>query len=398
MIHIDNLRKEFDGAVVALDGVSITIEDGSFVALLGPSGCEKTTTLNCLAGLLEPSEGKIFFGGKDVTEAAPRDRNIGMVFQSYALYPHLKVIDNIAFPLKQKKVPKAKRHERAREIARKLKIEPLLARKPAQLSGGQQQRVAMARALVKEPDILLLDEPMSNLDERLKIEIREEIRRIQQEVGVTSVIVTHDQEEAMAIADKIAILDAGKIQQYDTPAALYHSPANLFVANFMGAPPMNFIDATIMQTPQRPKSLGLLPHALMFVGDGFETPVPERLEEILNDFVGEAVVIGVRSHQASIAENKIPHSLEMTLRVVENLGRELILSGDLCGANIRLTHSPSSEDELKHFQALRDAGGSIYFTLNDDINVFRKNDGVNISIPAAPTVTISSQGVDNGPV
>ena len=245
MIRIENLRKEFDKGVVALDDINLTIEEGSFIALLGPSGCGKTTTLNCVAGLLEPTSGAIYFDDKDVTDLAPKDRNIGMVFQSYALYPHMKVIDNIAFSLKQKGMPKAERHEKARQMARTLQIEHLLDRMPGELSGGQQQRVSMARALVKEPKVLLLDEPMSNLDARLKIEIRDEIRRIQQKLHVTSIIVTHDQEEAMAMADKIAILDNGRIQQYDTPEMLYHKPANLFVAHFMGNPPMNFIQARV---------------------------------------------------------------------------------------------------------------------------------------------------------
>ena len=179
MIRIENLRKEYDAKTVALDDIDLVFEDSTFVALLGPSGCGKTTTLNCIAGLLEPTSGKIFFGDKDVTQLQPKDRNIGMVFQSYALYPHLKVIDNIAFPLKQKGMKKAERYEKARKIAEMLQIEYLLDRKPTQLSGGQQQRVSMARALVKEPDVLLLDEPMSNLDARLKIEIRDEIRRVQ---------------------------------------------------------------------------------------------------------------------------------------------------------------------------------------------------------------------------
>lgn len=204
MIRIENLRKEFDKGVVALDSINLTFDEGSFIALLGPSGCGKTTTLNCIAGLLEPTSGSIYFDDRDVTNLAPKDRNIGMVFQSYALYPHMKVIDNIAFSLKQKGMPKAERHEKARQMARKLQIEHLLDRMPGELSGGQQQRVSMARALVKEPQVLLLDEPMSNLDARLKIEIRDEIRRIQQDLGVTSIIVTHDQEEAMAMADKIA--------------------------------------------------------------------------------------------------------------------------------------------------------------------------------------------------
>lgn len=230
MIRIEGIRKEFGKNVVALDNINLKIENSEFIALLGPSGCGKSTTLNCIAGLLEPSSGKIYFDDEDVTARQPKDRNIGMVFQSYALYPHMKVIDNIAFSLKQKGMKKEERHNKAREIAKMLQIEQYLERKPSELSGGQQQRVSMARALVKNPKILLLDEPMSNLDARLKIEIRDELRRIQRETKITAILVTHDQEEAMSMADKIAILDKGSIQQFDTPKMLYHHPKNLFVA------------------------------------------------------------------------------------------------------------------------------------------------------------------------
>lgn len=243
MIRVENIRKEFGKDAVALDDINLQIEDSAFIALLGPSGCGKSTTLNCIAGLLEPTSGHIYFDDKDVTDLPPKDRNIGMVFQSYALYPHMKVIDNIAFSLKQRGMKKEERHQKAREVAKMLQIEQYLERKPSELSGGQQQRVSMARALVKDPKILLLDEPMSNLDARLKIEIRDEIRRIQRKTKVTAILVTHDQEEAMSMADKIAILDKGKIQQFDEPQVLYNHPRNLFVAHFMGNPPMNFIDA-----------------------------------------------------------------------------------------------------------------------------------------------------------
>ena len=308
MIRIENLRKEYDAKTVALDNIDLVFEDSTFVALLGPSGCGKTTTLNCIAGLLEPTSGKIFFGDRDVTRLQPKDRNIGMVFQSYALYPHLKVIDNIAFPLKQKGMKKAERYEKARKIAQMLQIEHLLERKPSQLSGGQQQRVSMARALVKEPDVLLLDEPMSNLDARLKIEIRDEIRRVQQKTGITSIIVTHDQEEAMAIADKIAILDNGRIQQYDTPERLYHYPANLFVAKFMGNPPMNFIDGALSEDGTR------------VLGQGFDLALPEHMLQGSRKFAGRKVQIGARSDLMAVHTAKVPRSMAMRLPVWESEG------------------------------------------------------------------------------
>ena len=368
MIRIENLRKEYDAKTVALVDIDLVFEDSTFVALLGPSGCGKTTTLNCIAGLLEPTSGKIFFGDKDVTQLQPKDRNIGMVFQSYALYPHLKVIDNIAFPLKQKGMKKAERYEKARKIAEMLQIEYLLDRKPTQLSGGQQQRVSMARALVKEPDVLLLDEPMSNLDARLKIEIRDEIRRVQQETGITSIIVTHDQEEAMAIADKIAILDNGRIQQYDTPEHLYHYPANLFVAKFMGNPPMNFIDAALSADGTRVE------------GAGFSLPLEQHMAQGGKKFAGHAVKVGVRSHLMAVHTEKVPQSMEMRLQIAENLGKEILISGMVGDSFVRVT-VPENHDTFEQYKAIsRSEKPFVYLTMTGVYNIFDTESGVNIAL------------------
>ena len=368
MIRIENLRKEYDAKTVALDDIDLVFEDSTFVALLGPSGCGKTTTLNCIAGLLEPTSGKIFFGDKDVTQLQPKDRNIGMVFQSYALYPHLKVIDNIAFPLKQKGMKKAERYEKARKIAEMLQIEYLLDRKPTQLSGGQQHRVSMARALVKEPDVLLLDEPMSNLDARLKIEIRDEIRRVQQETGITSIIVTHDQEEAMAIADKIAILDNGRIQQYDTPEHLYHYPANLFVAKFMGNPPMNFIDAALSADGTRVE------------GAGFSLPLEQHMAQGGKKFAGHAVKVGVRSHLMAVHTEKVPQSMEMRLQIAENLGKEILISGMVGDSFVRVT-VPENHDTFEQYKAIsRSEKPFVYLTMTGVYNIFDTESGVNIAL------------------
>ena len=368
MIRIENLRKEYDAKTVALDDIDLVFEDSTFVALLGPSGCGKTTTLNCIAGLPEPTSGKIFFGDKDVTQLQPKDRNIGMVFQSYALYPHLKVIDNIAFPLKQKGMKKAERYEKARKIAEMLQIEYLLDRKPTQLSGGQQQRVSMARALVKEPDVLLLDEPMSNLDARLKIEIRDEIRRVQQETGITSIIVTHDQEEAMAIADKIAILDNGRIQQYDTPEHLYHYPANLFVAKFMGNPPMNFIDAALSADGTRVE------------GAGFSLPLEQHMAQGGKKFAGHAVKVGVRSHLMAVHTEKVPQSMEMRLQIAENLGKEILISGMVGDSFVRVT-VPENHDTFEQYKAIsRSEKPFVYLTMTGVYNIFDTESGVNIAL------------------
>ena len=224
---------------------SATLEDGELVSLLGPSGCGKSTLLNMLSGILPVSGGRIYFDDQDVTGMPPEKRGIGLVFQNYALYPHMTVMGNICFPLETQRVPKAERVERANEIARLVHVDMLMNRKPAELSGGQQQRVAIARALVKNPRLLLLDEPLSNLDARLRLEMREEIRRIQQRTGVTTIFVTHDQEEALSISDRIVLMKAGVLQQNDLPQSLYNEPANQFVADFLGNPPINNLPGTV---------------------------------------------------------------------------------------------------------------------------------------------------------
>ncbi len=255
-VVLENLTKKFPGRgrknpkeVVAVDNFSFEIPDGELVGLLGPSGCGKSTTLNLLCGLLTPTSGKIFFGDQEVTGLPAQNRGVGMVFQNYALYPHLTVLQNILFPLENlkgaDKLTKEQMAERATEAAKLVQIEELLDRKPAQLSGGQQQRVAIARALVKMPKILLLDEPLSNLDARLRLQTREEIRRIQRTTGITTVFVTHDQEEAMSISDRIVVMKDGVVQQVGKPQQVYDDPTNLFVARFLGTPPINVFEGRV---------------------------------------------------------------------------------------------------------------------------------------------------------
>ena len=243
-VVLDHITKKFDD-VTAVSDFSATLDDGELVSLLGPSGCGKSTLLNMLSGILPVTGGKIFFDDQDVTKMPPERRGIGLVFQNYALYPHMTVMGNICFPLETQRVPKAERVERANEIAKLVHVDMLMNRKPAELSGGQQQRVAIARALVKNPRLLLLDEPLSNLDARLRLEMREEIRRIQQRTGVTTIFVTHDQEEAMSISDRILLMKAGVLQQNDLPQSLYNEPANQFVADFLGNPPINNLPGTV---------------------------------------------------------------------------------------------------------------------------------------------------------
>ena len=255
-VTLENLTKKFPGRgkqktgdVIAVNDFSFQIPDGKLIGLLGPSGCGKSTMLNLLSGLLTPTAGKIFFGDEDVTNLPPQHRGVGLVFQNYALYPHLTVMQNITFPLEnlkgKDKLTKAQMQEKALEAARLVQIDGLMERKPSELSGGQQQRVAIARALVKMPRILLLDEPLSNLDARLRLQTREEIRRIQTQTGITTVFVTHDQEEAMSICDMIVVMKDGLLQQIGQPQQVYDDPENLFVAKFLGTPPINTFDARV---------------------------------------------------------------------------------------------------------------------------------------------------------
>ena len=237
-VRLENVTKKFPG-VTAVDSFSVTLPDGELICLLGPSGCGKSTILNMLSGILPVSGGDIYFDEDNVTKLPPEERGIGLVFQNYALYPHMTVLENICFPLEIKRVPKDERVARATRMAKLVHVDMLLNRKPKELSGGQQQRVAIARALVKMPRVLLLDEPLSNLDARLRLQTREEIRRIQKETGITTVFVTHDQEEAMSISDMIVVMKLGVVQQIGKPQEVYDDPANLFVAKFLGTPPIN---------------------------------------------------------------------------------------------------------------------------------------------------------------
>ena len=255
-VELQNLTKIFpsrnkkeNSEVIAVNNFTFEIPDGKLVGLLGPSGCGKSTTLYMISGLQQPTSGKIFFGDEDVTDLTPENRGIGLVFQNYALYPHMTVKQNILFPLQnlkgEDKMTKEQMLERAYEAAKLVQIDELMDRKPSELSGGQQQRVAIARALVKMPRVLLLDEPLSNLDARLRLQTREEIRRIQRETGITTVFVTHDQEEAMSISDVIVVMKLGVVQQVGKPQEVYDNPTNLFVAKFLGTPPINVFDGLV---------------------------------------------------------------------------------------------------------------------------------------------------------
>ncbi|MGV9713463.1 ABC transporter ATP-binding protein [Gordonia sp. NPDC003424] len=282
-IVLDNVTKQYPDGSTAVHGVNVEIADGEFIILVGPSGCGKSTTLNMIAGLEDISSGELRIGGERVNERAPKDRDIAMVFQSYALYPHMSVRENIAFPLTLAKMSKTEIAEKVDEAARILDLEPYLDRKPANLSGGQRQRVAMGRAIVRKPKAFLMDEPLSNLDAKLRVQMRAEIARLQSRLGTTTVYVTHDQTEAMTLGDRVVVLRGGYVQQVGTPQELYNSPANLFVAGFIGSPAMNFI----------PGRLG---------GDGIDTAigrvtVPDHQQVVSNAERAQSggdVLIGIR--------------------------------------------------------------------------------------------------------
>jgi len=245
-VILRNVTKRF-GKVVAVDNINLSLKDGEFVVLLGPSGCGKTTTLRLIAGLEEVTSGEIYIGDRIVNDLAPKDRNVAMVFQSYALYPHMSVFENIAFSLRLKHVPKDEIEKRVRRVAEMLQIDKFLNRKPKQLSGGQRQRVALARAIVRNPDVYLMDEPLSNLDAKLRVQTRAELLKLHKKLGTTTIYVTHDQVEAMTLGERVAIINNGKLEQFDTPENVYMYPKTKFVAGFIGTPPMNFIPAEVFQ-------------------------------------------------------------------------------------------------------------------------------------------------------
>ncbi|HKP80629.1 MAG TPA: ABC transporter ATP-binding protein [Pyrinomonadaceae bacterium] len=276
-IEFRNVSKHFAGTLV-VDDLSLEIEDGEFVVLLGPSGCGKTTTLRMLAGLENVSSGDIFIGGERVNDVPTQHRDLAMVFQSYALYPHMTIAQNIAYPLRVRKLDKAQRIERVRRVAAMLEIEPLLERKPRQLSGGERQRVALARAIVREPRAYLMDEPLSNLDARLRVQMRGELKRLQHQLGTTTIYVTHDQAEAMTLASRVAVMRKGRLQQFDTPMNIYNHPANRFVAGFVGSPSMNFIESNALQIPLQHKqsnaTIGIRPEHIQVLTQPQDGAIP----------------------------------------------------------------------------------------------------------------------------
>jgi multiple sugar transport system ATP-binding protein len=317
-VTYDHVYKRF-GDVVAVNDLNIHIEDKEFLVFVGPSGCGKTTSLRLLAGLEEISDGNIMIGDRIVNDVPPKDRDIAMVFQSYALYPHMSVYDNMAFGLKLRKTPKSDIDRRVKEAADILDIGHLLDRKPKQLSGGQRQRVAVGRAIVREPAVFLFDEPLSNLDAKLRVQTRAQLTRLHQRLQTTFIYVTHDQVEAMTMASRIAVMKDGILQQLDTPTNLYNHPTNVFVAGFIGSPSMNFFDATVVENEGR----------LEVNAGGFRLAVPEPKASEWRQFKGREVIFGIRPEDMHYRDLAAPGILasDMTAKVdvIELMGNEIYL-------------------------------------------------------------------------
>ena len=314
-VKIRNITKKF-GSFVAVDKLNLNIQDGEFVALLGPSGCGKTTTLLMLAGIYKPDAGEIIFGDKVVNDILTKDRNIGMCFQNYALYPHMTVAQNIAFPLKLRKLPRDLIEKKVKEIANKFHVDVLLNRFPSEISGGQQQRVALARALVKEPKILLLDEPLSNLDSRLRISMRAEIKKLQKDLGITTVFVTHDQTEALSMCDKIAVMNKGVLQDFKTPEELYMFPENLFIAGFIGNPPMNFMEVIYVRENDK----------VLLKEKSFQIQLPDSVQQkYIKKQSGDKLILGIRPENIMLG-NEGQNAVKGEIYVVEPLGRDKLVN------------------------------------------------------------------------
>ncbi|MCI5751650.1 MAG: ABC transporter ATP-binding protein [Oscillospiraceae bacterium] len=351
-LSLRSIYKKYPGGVVAVSDVNLEIKDKEFIILVGPSGCGKSTTLRMIAGLEEISEGELYIGDRLVNDVAPKDRDIAMVFQNYALYPHMTVFENMAFGLKLRKVPKDEISRKVEEAARILDISHLLDRKPKALSGGQRQRVALGRAIVREPQVFLLDEPLSNLDAKLRAQMRTEISKLHQKLGTTFIYVTHDQTEAMTMGDRIVVMKDGFIQQVDSPQNLYTNPVNLFVAGFMGSPQMNFIDSVLRKTEDGKFAVEFgsedtkTSRGKKYYVEVPESKITEEAEAALNDLVGKEIITGVRPEDIHDEEMFLSAAktgiIEADVEITEMMGAETYLYLNCEGISLTARVDPRS--------------------------------------------------------
>jgi multiple sugar transport system ATP-binding protein len=340
-LDLVNVQKSF-GPVKILHDISIDLQDGEFLVLVGPSGCGKSTLMNIIAGLEEPTGGLLKLQGRDITHVAPAERNISMVFQSYALYPNMTVAKNIEFPLQMRKVEKAARADRVKSVSKLLQIEHLLERKPRQLSGGQRQRVAIGRALAREPQLYLFDEPLSNLDAQLRVDMRTEIKKLHQRLKATIVYVTHDQIEAMTLATHIAVMKGGVLQQLGTPYEVYNRPANTFVASFMGSPRMNLVKARVSANDT---GLGL--EIQSGTGPRVSIPLPASNAAALRSYAGKEVIAGIRAEAVSLArDGMVPGAnqcfVDAHVEVIEPTGADTLVVLDMGGSEFTVRLEPDA--------------------------------------------------------
>jgi len=359
-LSIRNVIKRF-GSVEVLKGINIDVDDGEFLILVGPSGCGKSTLLNMIAGLDTISSGEIAIGGRLVNDLSPKDRDIAMVFQSYALYPNMSVRDNISFGLKIRKVPKDKQDEIVRRVAKTLQMEPLLSRMPSQLSGGQRQRVAMGRALARDPALFLFDEPLSNLDAKLRVEMRTEIKLLHERMKTTIVYVTHDQIEAMTLGDRIAVMKDGVVRQLAHPQEVYDNPADLFVAGFIGSPSMNFIRCPVTEESGR---AGVL---LEGGGQKFSFHAPDSTQNALKQWIGKEVIMGIRPEQItdrSPWSGDNPHVLSRSakIEVVQPTGPDTLVLIHLNGTPVNCrVHPEAGPQPGKQMSLMFDLSKLVFF-------------------------------------
>ncbi len=354
-VRVRNVTKRF-GEVVAVSQLSLEAAEREFLILLGPSGCGKTTALRCIAGLETPDEGEIYIGDRMVNDLDPRDRNVAMVFQSYALYPHMTVFKNMAFPLENLKIARDEINKKVQETAKLLKIETLLDRKPKQLSGGQRQRVALGRAIVREPQVFLMDEPLSNLDAKLRVYMRAELKKLQKDIGITTIYVTHDQIEAMTMGDKIAILNEGVLQQTGAPDEIYYRPSNVFVAGFIGSPPTNLFDCSLVKGSTLDCA-------------EFAYPLPK---ELARNVTSEACILGVRPQDVLVHREALKEEGEIKARleVTEPIGDQLILDLKVGQYLVKAIVEPGFKAQL---------GDDLWIAFRaDKIHVFDKKSGVTL--------------------
>ena len=347
-LSLKNIYKKYAGGVIAVSDFNLEIKDQEFIILVGPSGCGKSTTLRMIAGLEEISSGELYIGDRLVNDVAPKDRDIAMVFQNYALYPHMTVYDNMAFGLKLRKTPKDEIKRRVEEAARVLDIAHLLDRKPKALSGGQRQRVALGRAIVREPKVFLLDEPLSNLDAKLRAQMRTEISKLHQKLGTTFIYVTHDQTEAMTMGDRIVVMKDGLIQQVDSPNNLYLYPCNMFVAGFIGSPQMNFVDAVIGKNGDQYYAEFGSEDTKTRKGIKYQIPLPasKNKDNVLEQYVGKEVIMGVRPEDIHDEERFMEQFADCRVKakveVTELMGAEIFLYVNVEGSNLTARVDPTS--------------------------------------------------------